>query len=129
MNNIDLQEKLAIHLLKQIPFNEEFISEDLVGEYELTGGIAQFLKDALKFLTKIKGLKSDEELVIDLCDPTGFMSVYNNEGTYELSIAIVGEKTKTFQSKNAGQIIGKTISIFKDQLIKGRKAYRDKYGK
>lgn len=129
MNNIDLQEKLAVHLLKQIPNHKDFISEDLVGEYDLNGGIAQFLKDAVKYLMKIKGLKPNDEIVIDTVDPVGFMTVYNNEGEYELSISLYGQKTKYFKSKNAGQIIGKTISIFKDQLLRGRKEFKDKYGK
>lgn len=129
MKNIELQEKLAIHSLKQLVESNLSLKEDLVGEYTLEGGIAQFLKDAVKFLMRIKKLKNDEEIVIDTVDPTGFVTVYNNNGTYELSVSLVGEKTKTFDSKNAGQIIGKVISIFKEQLLVGRKNYKAKYGK
>lgn len=129
MNNLDLQEKLAIKTLKYLPESDISLKEDLVGEYTLEGGIAQFLKDALKFLGRIKKLENDQEIVIDTVDPTGFVTVYNNQGTYELSIALVGEKSKQFTSKNAGQIIGKVISIFKDQLLIGRKNYKAKYGK
>ena len=129
MDNIELQEKLAIHTLRQLAESDHSLMEDLAGEYTLEGGIAQFLKDALKFLARIKKLQNDQEIVIDTVDPTGFVTVYNNEGTYELSIALVGEKTRQFESKNAGQIIGKVISIFKDQLLVGRKNYKAKYGK
>ena len=129
MNNLELQEKLAIHYLKQLVESDQSLMEDLAGEYTLEGGIAQFLKDAIKFLMRIKKLKNDQEIVIDTVDPTGFVTVYNNNGRYELSVALVGEKTKQFTSSNAGQIIGKVISIFKDQLLIGRKNYKIKYGK
>ena len=129
MENIELQEKLAIHTLKQLAESDLSLMEDLAGEYTLEGGIAQFLKDAIKFLARIKKLQNDQEIVIDTVDPTGFVTVYNNEGTYELSISLIGEKTRQFSSKNAGQIIGKVISIFKDQLLVGRKNYKAKYGK
>lgn len=137
MNNIELQEKLGRRLLKEVAYNcsisdklnQQSLTEEVAGEYSLEGGIGQFLKDALKFLTKIKSLKHDQEIIIDIVEPTGFITVYNNHGTYELSVAIVGDKTRTFTSKNAGQVIGKCISIFKDQLIRGRKEYKAKYGK
>lgn len=129
MENIELQEKLAIHTLKQLAESDLSLMEDLAGEYTLEGGIAQFLKDAIKFLARIKKLQNDQEIVIDTVDPTGFVTVYNNEGTYELSISLIGERTRQFSSKNAGQIIGKVISIFKDQLLVGRKNYKAKYGK
>ena len=126
MDNIQLLEKLSKHYLQNISYNENFINEE-VYEMSLYGGMGQFIKDAVRYLAKIKKLKDQDELIIDLIEPIGFLSIYKEEGTYELNLAIKGEKTRTFKSKNAGQIIAKVLDVFKDQLLVGRKNLKNQY--
>lgn len=126
MNNIQLLEKLGSQYIKNISFHEDFINEE-VYEMSLYGGIGQFIKDAVRYLAKIKKLKDQDELIIDLIEPIGFLSIYKEDNTYELNLAIKGEKTRTFKSKNAGQIIAKVLDVFKDQLLVGRKNLKNNY--
>ena len=126
MNNTLLLEKLSKHYLQNIPYNENFINEE-VFEMSLYGGIGQFIKDSIKYLAKIKRLKPDDEIIIDLIEPIGFMSIYKDDKTYELNLAIKGQKTRTFRSQNAGQIVAKVLDVFKDQILVGRKNLKNQY--
>lgn len=126
MNNILLLEKLSKHYLQNISYNENFINEE-VFEMSLYGGIGQFIKDSIKYLAKIKRLKPDDEIIIDLIEPIGFMSIYKDDKTYELNLAIKGEKTRSFRSQNAGQIVAKVLDVFKDQILVGRKNLKNQY--
>lgn len=126
MNNTLLLEKLSKHYLQNISYNENFINEE-VFEMSLYGGIGQFIKDSIKYLAKIKRLKPDDEIIIDLIEPIGFMSIYKDDKTYELNLAIKGEKTRSFRSQNAGQIVAKVLDVFKDQILVGRKNLKNQY--
>lgn len=126
MNNTLLLEKLSKHYLQNISYNENFINEE-VFEMSLYGGIGQFIKDSIKYLAKIKRLKPDDEIIIDLIEPIGFMSIYKDDETYELNLAIKGEKTRSFRSQNAGQIVAKVLDVFKDQILVGRKNLKNQY--
>lgn len=126
MNNKLLLEKLSKHYLQNISYNENFMNEE-VFEMSLYGGIGQFIKDSIKYLAKIKRLKPDDEIIIDLIEPIGFMSIYKDDKTYELNLAIKGEKTRSFRSQNAGQIVAKVLDVFKDQILVGRKNLKNQY--
>lgn len=126
MNNTLLLEKLSKHYLQNISYNENFMNEE-VFEMSLYGGIGQFIKDSIKYLAKIKRLKPDDEIIIDLIEPIGFMSIYKDDKTYELNLAIKGEKTRSFRSQNAGQIVAKVLDVFKDQILVGRKNLKNQY--
>lgn len=126
MNNTLLLEKLSKHYLQNISYNENFMNEE-VFEMSLYGGIGQFIKDSIKYLAKIKRLKPDDEIIIDLIEPIGFMSIYKDDETYELNLAIKGEKTRSFRSRNAGQIVAKVLDVFKDQILVGRKNLKNQY--
>lgn len=126
MNNTLLLEKLSKHYLQNISYNENFMNEE-VFEMSLYGGIGQFIKDSIKYLAKIKRLKPDDEIIIDLIEPIGFMSIYKDDKTYELNLAIKGEKARSFRSQNAGQIVAKVLDVFKDQILVGRKNLKNQY--
>lgn len=126
MNNTLLLEKLSKYYLQNISYNENFMNEE-VFEMSLYGGIGQFIKDSIKYLAKIKRLKPDDEIIIDLIEPIGFMSIYKDDKTYELNLAIKGEKTRSFRSQNAGQIVAKVLDVFKDQILVGRKNLKNQY--
>lgn len=129
MDNTILLEKLGKHTIKNAVYLKEYLNEEVVGEYSLYGGPAKFIKDSIKYLVKIKGLKDGDEIIIDTIEPVGFLTIYKDGDEYEMSLALQDHKTKTFKSKNAGQIIGKVISLFKDQLLIGRKNNSIKHGK
>lgn len=125
MNNIDLIESLGKYTLQNIQFSEDYLNEEVVGEYDLYGGAIQFIKDSVKFLLKIKKLKENEEIVIDLIHPTGFCSIFKTKDEYELSLAIKGQKAITYKSKNPKDIIMKVIALLKDQATTGRKELKN----
>ena len=74
---------------------------------------------------KIKKLKENEEIVIDLIHPTGFCSIFKTKDEYELSLAIKGQKAITYKSKNPKDIIMKVIALLKDQATTGRKELKN----
>ena len=125
MNNTELLEKLGKHYLSNIQFCEEYLSEEVVGEYDMYGGPMQFIKDSIKFLFKIKRLKNEQEIIIDLISPPGFLSIYKDNDTYLMNLAIKGMKTIEYKSKKAGDIIAKVISLLKDQVLVGRKELKN----
>lgn len=125
MNNEQLVERIILHQIK----NYNFINEE-VYERTLYGGPLKFIKDSAKTLLQIRKLKPNDEIVLDLIEPVGFMSILKNEDdTYTLTIVIKGQHSKTYKVDKAIEVMKRVVDILKDQMTTGRKNLKAQYGK
>ena len=126
MNNTDLTERLCLHIIR----NSNHMNEE-VYERTLYGGPWQFIKDSAKTLLQIRKLKPDDEIVIDLISPIGFMSILRNEEDFTLTVVIKGQPSKEITVKKPIEVYKKLVSLLKDQMTIGRKELKDlyKYGR
>lgn len=126
MNNQQLTEKLYVHLVKNssVGINEE------VYERTLYGGPLQFIKDSAKTLLQIKKLKPEDELLLDLVEPTGFLSIIKNEDeTFTMTLVLKGQKSLTYKVDKATTVMKRVVELLKDQMTVGRKNLKAQYKK
>ena len=114
IENVEFIENFCIASLERY---DNSINEDLVGEFKVSG---HFLKDAIKAIAKIKFLKNDEEILIDLID-IGFMSILKENDEYIMTVVLNNEKTRTKKVSKASEAIVWVTKIIKDQLTIARK--------
>ena len=123
MDNTNLTERLCLHIIK----NSDHLNEE-VYERTLYGGPWQFIKDSAKTLLQIKKLKPNDEIVLDLISPTGFLSILKNEEDYTLTIVVKGHPSKEFKANKPIEVYKKIVSLLKDQMTTGRKEFKAQYG-
>lgn len=123
MNNIDLTEKLCLHIIRNSnPLNEE------VYERTLYGGPLQFIKDSAKTLLQIRKLEPNSEITIDLIEPIGFLSILRNDDqTYTLTLVEKGKHSKEFKANKPLDVYKKVVGLLKDQITVGRKNLKAQY--
>lgn len=124
MNNEQLTERLCLHIIR----NTSALNEE-VYERTLYGGPLQFIKDSAKTLLQIKKLKPQDEIVIDLISPIGFMSILRNEEDFTITIVIKGQHSKEITVKKPIDVYKKVLALLKDQMTTGRKELKAQYGK
>lgn len=122
--NEELLEKLYLHQI----YNTSALNEE-VYERSLYGGPLQFIKDSAKTLLQIKRLEPNDEIVLDLISPTGFLSILKNEKDYTLTLVIKGQHSREFHLEKATDVMKRLVSLLKDQMTTGRKELKAKYGK
>ena len=122
MNNTDLTEKLCLHIIRNSnPLNEE------VYERTLYGGALQFIKDSAKTLLQIRKLEVDSEIILDLVQPTGFLSILKTPEDYLLTLVIKDQKSREFHIKKSTEVMKRVIELLKDQMTVGRKNLKAQY--
>lgn len=123
MDNIDLTEKLCLHIIRNsAPINEE------VYERTLYGGPWQFIKDSAKTLLQIKKLKPDDEIILDTIEPVGFLSILRNTDlTYTLTLVFKGRPSKTYHVDKPSTVMKRVVDLLKDQMTTGRKNLKTQY--
>lgn len=120
VNNIEFIENFCIRSLMK--YDDPSLNEDLIGEFKVSG---HFLKDAIKAIMKIKFLKDDEEIIIDLID-IGFMSILKEDGEYIMTVVLNNEKTRTKKVSKASEAIVWVTKVIKDQLTIARRNLKNK---
>lgn len=124
MNNEQLTEKLCLHIIR----NQSTLNEE-VYERTLYGGPLQFIKDSAKTLLQIRKLEVNSEIIIDLIEPTGFVSILRNEKNYTITIIIKGQPSRSYTIEKPIKVMKMLLDVLKDQVTIGRKNLKAQYGK
>ena len=123
MNNEILTERIYLHLIKNSANN---INEE-VYERTLYGVPLQFIKDSAKTLLQIRKLEVDSEIILDLVQPTGFLSILRTPEDYLLTLVIKDQKSREFHIKKSTEVMKRVIELLKDQITVGRKNLKAQY--